>query len=107
MRGTQAGSFPDKGSHFLLYGGVSSRLAFLKGDHPVNRYSRYVGRAFGAAILIASSVIAFQSAYSQSTENQDWPVIGGTLGNIRYSTLTQINVQNVNQLGGAWKSPKF
>jgi len=33
---------------------------------------------------------------------KDFPVIGGNLGNQRYSTLTTINRSNVRKLGGAW-----
>jgi PQQ-dependent dehydrogenase (methanol/ethanol family) len=32
----------------------------------------------------------------------DWPVIGGDLGNTRYSPLAKINVSNVDKLKGAW-----
>jgi glucose dehydrogenase len=32
----------------------------------------------------------------------DWPVVGGTQSNTRYSPLTQINNSNVSKLGIAW-----
>jgi glucose dehydrogenase len=32
----------------------------------------------------------------------DWPAYGGDLGNMRYSALGQINIQNVTNLGQAW-----
>ena len=33
---------------------------------------------------------------------RDWPLFGGSWTNARYSTLNQINRQNVKALGGAW-----
>jgi len=33
---------------------------------------------------------------------KDWTLFGGSWTNARYSTLNQINTQNVKSLGGAW-----
>ena len=38
----------------------------------------------------------------QAFPSKDFPVIGGDLGNRRYSTLKQIDRTNVAKLGGAW-----
>ena len=32
----------------------------------------------------------------------EWPLVGGDWGNSRYSTLAQINISNVENLGGVW-----
>lgn len=32
----------------------------------------------------------------------EWPAYGGDLGNTRYSTLDQINIQNITKLTQAW-----
>ena len=46
------------------------------------------------------------SAGAQSDWNapagKDFPLAGGSLGNQRYSSLTQINRTNIGRLGGAW-----
>src|SRR5437763_6673526 len=38
-----------------------------------------------------------------SAENQDWPAWGGGVENLHYSSLAQINRDNVNQLQVAWR----
>jgi quinoprotein glucose dehydrogenase len=40
---------------------------------------------------------------SLSAQAQDWPVWGGNAGGSRYSTLDQINVDNVDELEVAWQ----
>ena len=42
------------------------------------------------------------AAFQINDENTDWPKYGGNSGGSRYSELTQINLQNVNQLQLAW-----
>ena len=45
---------------------------------------------------------------SQSEQgNKEWPLVGGDLGDQRYSTLTQINLQTIQKLGAAWVSKQF
>jgi len=51
--------------------------------------------AAGAAIVLAAQPSAAQ-----------WSTVGGDLGNSRYSSLAQINAQNVTKLGAAWISEK-
>lgn len=43
----------------------------------------------------------------RAAASKDWPMANGDLGNTHYSTLTQINTQNVKDLGAAWISDKF
>jgi PQQ-dependent dehydrogenase (methanol/ethanol family) len=53
---------------------------------------------------------AASSAEEQDIRNpatREWPVVGGDLGDEHYTALTQINLQNVKNLGGAWVSEKF
>lgn len=38
---------------------------------------------------------------------RQWPAVSGDWGNTRYSTLNQINTQNVAKLGAAWTSETF
>ena len=38
----------------------------------------------------------------QSPVDKDWVTNGGNMTNQRYSTLKQINVDNIKQLKGAW-----
>src|SRR5579862_997225 len=45
---------------------------------------------------------------SQSEQgNKEWPLVGGDLGNQRYSTLSQINTRTIQKLGAAWVSKRF
>jgi quinoprotein glucose dehydrogenase len=56
----------------------------------------------GLAILI---FVAPQTSVAQATKNSaqhDWPIYGGTPENNHYSTLSQINRENVKQLQVAW-----
>jgi quinohemoprotein ethanol dehydrogenase len=63
---------------------------------------RLAARIFASLVLVAS-VIAFavQIAAGQ------WSTVGGDSGNTRYSSLAQINSQNVTKLGAAWMSEKI
>jgi PQQ-dependent dehydrogenase (methanol/ethanol family) len=53
-----------------------------------------------AAVLAAAVVLATQPSAGQ------WSAVGGDSGNTRYSSLAQINSQNVTKLGAAWVSDK-
>jgi PQQ-dependent dehydrogenase (methanol/ethanol family) len=50
---------------------------------------------------ILTSLIVTSSGHA-AVSNVDWPLIGGNAGVWHYSPLTQINDQNVKQLGLAW-----
>ncbi len=56
--------------------------------------------------MVAAPVLAQQAAQPAgccaSTAN-DMPVVGGNLGNQRYSSLVSINRQNIQNLGAAWR----
>ena len=53
------------------------------------------------ALLVAGVAFIAQRATAQ------WSAVGGDSGNIRYSSLAQINTQNVTKLGAAWVSDKI
>ena len=55
--------------------------------------------ALGSFFTFLICGAAFQLTTDQDT---DWPKYGGNSGGSRYSELTQINTQNVNQLQVAW-----
>ncbi|MEO6909630.1 MAG: c-type cytochrome, partial [Edaphobacter sp.] len=50
---------------------------------------------------LTEAAVATKTAEKQSPA--DWPVYGGGVGGDRYSTLTQINRNNVHQLKMAWR----
>jgi PQQ-dependent dehydrogenase (methanol/ethanol family) len=52
--------------------------------------------AFVLTLIAAPALVADQ-----------WSTVGGDSGNTRYSSLSQINVQNVTKLGAAWMSEKI
>lgn len=54
---------------------------------------------FGVAVCFAPT--GAQDARQQPA-SRDFPVVGGDLGNRRYSALDRINRSNVTRLGGAW-----
>src|SRR5581483_2061104 len=45
--------------------------------------------------------LAAQSDF-RALPGKDFPVVGGNVANLRYSTLTKIDKSNITQLGGAW-----
>jgi len=57
----------------------------------------FVGCAFGLALTAATTDNDWRTVPSR-----DFPVVGGNLGNQRYSSLTQITPANIARLGGAW-----
>jgi len=63
------------------------------------------------ALVSVRAILAKQLPEEESDRgvvaNQEWPVVGGGLGDERYSPLSQINTRNVNNLGAAWVSQKF
>jgi PQQ-dependent dehydrogenase (methanol/ethanol family) len=52
--------------------------------------------AFVLTLIAAPALVADQ-----------WSTVGGDSGNTRYSSLSQINAQNVTKLGAAWMSEKI
>jgi glucose dehydrogenase len=56
-----------------------------------------------AVLLLMPTLVARQrSDQSRRPRPREWHVVGGPVGNARYSPLNQINSDNVNKLGGAW-----
>ena len=47
--------------------------------------------------------LAFLLVPALYAQQKDWPSYGGDAGSQRYSTLTQINVNNVAKLKRAWQ----
>ena len=67
---------------------------------------RWTAVASFAAVLAVPVAVAVQSGGAQPAA-QEWPTVTGASGNMRYSTLDQINAQTVPRLGGAWTSEKL
>jgi quinohemoprotein ethanol dehydrogenase len=71
--------------------------------------SRRGSRKF-VALSIALGLVLVSATMSQAQNGvnvtqpvgSDWPVVGGNLGNGRYSSLDQINTTNVQNLKAAW-----
>jgi quinoprotein glucose dehydrogenase len=68
-----------------------------------------MGRTSLKKIVVALAIVilvpAPQTSVAQATKNSaqhDWPIYGGTPENNHYSTLSQINRENVKQLQVAW-----
>lgn len=59
-----------------------------------------LGAAVGAIAAVAA--VSGQGGSALAPTTRDFPLVGGNLGNQRYSALTQITPSNVTQLGGAW-----
>ena len=58
--------------------------------------------ALSAAVLFVVHLASSGQQASSSSDYTDWKVYGGTPDNIHYSTLRQINRDNVRNLGVAW-----
>jgi outer membrane protein assembly factor BamB len=67
----------------------------------------------GASVLALASLLLTGAASAAATQhaaaatqaagaNVDWPIFGGSTDHTSYSSLSQINTSNVNQLGLAW-----
>jgi len=70
-------------------------------------HGRRLLSAFAAALLLCFTTSAMGAdpeidGLLKSPVGKDWITNGGNLTNQRYSTLKQINVDNVKQLKGAW-----
>lgn len=66
---------------------------------PLRRHVRVWVTVSIAGVLMAASV---RSAGTDSYAGKEWAAPAGDWASTRYSTLSQINLQNVKQLGGAW-----
>ena len=52
----------------------------------------------------SSAIPAFEADDLTEPAGEDWPHVGGSLANDRYSTLDEINTENVADLKGVWKT---
>src|SRR5262249_43255436 len=62
-------------------------------------------RARHLAWLVAGACLAAGLSAQTGWQNppgRNFPLVGGNLANLRYSSLTTINKTNIKQLGGAW-----
>jgi PQQ-dependent dehydrogenase (methanol/ethanol family) len=79
-------------------------------DAMLSELSHSSGRKRSAAHFFASTVAALIVAAGIALAGQvaaaQWSTVDGNTGNTRYSSLAQINAQNVTKLGAAWMSEK-
>ncbi len=58
--------------------------------------------AMSGLVAIRPSAQPQSAAPARTQDYRGWPAYGGTVDQIRYSSLTQINRDNVKQLQVAW-----
>ena len=73
----------------------------------MNSRYRWLAAVILAGIVTIPGGMAVQPSIAQTEDGRthgstDWPFIGGDWANSRYSTLVQINTDNVTELGAAW-----
>jgi glucose dehydrogenase len=81
---------------------VSDLVAALKRGLPIVRKQRPVRGALTMALTLMSASAAASKDPRQSYAAGDWAALGGDWGNTQYSALSQINVDTMKSLGGAW-----
>src|SRR5579871_4683509 len=59
--------------------------------------------ALGALCLMGTGLLVIHGATAPTPKNVDYPYYGGDPGAMRYSTLTQINAKNADQLKEVWR----
>src|SRR5437660_4282997 len=70
---------------------------------PIRNCSRLIVAAGLTMLIIVPTTVAVRSdGLTQHTAGKEWPTVSGDSANTRHSTLSQINIQNVARLGGAW-----
>ncbi|HTR47927.1 MAG TPA: PQQ-binding-like beta-propeller repeat protein [Verrucomicrobiae bacterium] len=74
----------------------------MKGGLLRQERRRRAARRVFSSFVVLSAAMAFAARPSAG----QWSTVGGDLGNSRYSSLSQINSQNVTKLGAAWVSEK-
>jgi glucose dehydrogenase len=57
--------------------------------------------------LVSFFAIAASLTLAARPVSGQWSTVGGDSGSTRYSSLSQINAQNVTKLGAAWVSEKL
>ena len=88
------------GEAFRTGDGTGTRIAHRHDDRQLRRSRlpthRPAMHRLAALLILAPAVLSAQG------QSADWPVYGGGTANIRYSTLSQVTPDNVNQLQVAW-----
>src|SRR4029434_8094989 len=74
-------------------------------ERTVSRYRRWIQVAACAVALALPVTVSVQSG-PEPSGGRGWSTVMGDLGN-RYSTLDQINTQNVSRLGAVWTSERL
>ncbi len=64
---------------------------------------RNIGIVTLGAVLAAAGIASQRLAVPKTDADRDWPAYGGGPGGERYSSLDQINRENVERLGEAWR----
>ncbi|MGH9717876.1 MAG: PQQ-binding-like beta-propeller repeat protein [Candidatus Acidiferrales bacterium] len=64
-------------------------------------------RHVAARVFAYLMVVAAGVAFAAQPGRAQWSAVNGNHSNTRFSSLTQINAQNVSQLGATWVSEKF
>jgi len=72
-----------------------------------HRYRRFAAVTVALGLVLATAALgqaqpASNGANITGPVGNEWPVVGGNLGNGRYSSLDQINTSNVSNLKAAW-----
>ncbi len=76
-------------------------------DDMPHKLGHHTGTGWTAARLFASAIALVAGvAFAAQPGAGQWSTVGGDAGNTRYSSLAQINSQNVTKLGAAWVSEK-
>src|SRR4051794_28580856 len=70
-------------------------------------YRKFVAVGVAFSLLLVSTALgqaqtANNGISATGAVGNDWPVVGGNLGNGRYSSLDQVNTTNVQNLKAAW-----
>lgn len=69
----------------------------------MTRHYGWIVIAIGAGLLAMPAGVAVQSDEDgRVPPGKDWTLVGGDWTSARYSTLSQINTQTVERLGGTW-----
>src|SRR6478752_2636619 len=88
----------------LVFAGVF--VGWIVGHYATPGHTKTVTVAAGGAAPAASITKApnFSANDLTALPKDDWPTVGGSLMNERYSPLDQIDTSNVSQLKGVWRT---
>src|SRR5205807_6818557 len=75
--------------------------------NPIQKVNTHMRRINKAAVAATTALLAFTISHTQAQKPtsgmREWPFYGGDQGSMKYSTLTQINRNNVRKLQVAWQ----